>query len=310
MRITSTFLLLFIHSAVAIKNANNKCPLRSINSTCNTCVQTVKNLSNSLLSLHNNTVHKLELKKNFDFGNNLLNVHLKQSEDSLPPVMYSNEGTLDPSVKPRLQRNFLELNELTLDYTVKLNNDLSATSNFVVDLPKTLQVTLRGLGGDLKEVSFNTEDLLKRLDFVLKYRNSLMGTSYNFRSREKTVELIQRFENLYKLFGKHVNVTPKLEVVMDKNNKLSYRGCLVFKRDNLTITPILHSNPKKCELAMEAKLTDEVKVGMFVNRDKNVYLNLSYESRWGKHSWQQFALRFVLSDVLKSYAYVHNEVQL
>ncbi|EAN33619.1 hypothetical protein TpMuguga_01g00375 [Theileria parva strain Muguga] len=311
MSILPILLFLFAQAISGMKPAGNTCRLPALNNTMNRCVQTLKDLSNGLLSIPNNTVHKFHVKKSFDGGKNVVSVHLGKSDDLVKPMMYSNENSLDPNVKPKFQKNYLNLDELSVNYTHKLDQDLSYTGNVVIDLPRTAQIFLKGVGGaEVKTVNVDTRDVLKRLDFILRYRNTLVGGSYNFRSKEKSVELIQRLENLYRLYGKNMNVTPKLELMFDKNNKLSTRACLVMKRDNLTITPIIYPNQKKCELAAEAKLTDEVKFGVFVSKDKNLYLNLSYESNWGKHSWQQFSLRFVLSDVLKSYAYLQNELQL
>ncbi|XP_954361.1 uncharacterized protein TA21005 [Theileria annulata] len=309
MGILTIFLFLFIQAISGMKTAGNTCRLPSLNNAMSRCVQTLKNISNNLLTMNKHTIHNFNVRKTFDFGNHVFNLNLMSTDDIIKPVMYSNEDTLDPNVKPKYTNNYVDFNELSVNYTAKIDNITTCTSNVVIDLPRTLQLTLKGLNGEIKAVDVSTSDVLKRLDFILRYRNSLVGTSFNLRSREKSVELVQRLEEVYKLSGKSIDLIPKLEVALDKNNKMSTRACLVIKRDKLTFTPIVHLNQRKCEIAAEANLTNEVKFSMFLSKDNHLYMSLSYDSNWGKHSWQQLSLRFVLSDVLKCYSYLQNEIR-
>ncbi|AFZ80216.1 signal peptide-containing protein [Theileria equi strain WA] len=306
MKLLKCFVL-FMSFLTGINAKSLRCPIRSLNAVANKSIDGMKAVGESLSSLQNNTFHKFDVKKKLDVGLVALNCQLKDSNVAVPSVV--RKHIQDPSINCSLYHALQRFNELSLEATFKLSDETSLVSNASFDLPKTFELTLKGAGKSIS-VDAHTSDILKRLDFILRYRNLILGYSLNLRSKENNIEFLQRLENLYDVNGKYLDVTPKVEVSFAKDGKIDARACLVLKRDGLVITPIIYPFSKQCELAVETKVTDEIKVGMFISKNKDLYLNLTYENYWGSSSWQSLALRFVLSDVLRTSMLIQNEVYL
>lgn len=300
-------LVFFMSFLMGIDAKSLKCPVRSLNAVANKSIDGIKVVGESLSSLQSNTFHKFDVKKRVNFGTVSLNCQLRDS--NAPPCIAGKRYEAPSSINCTFYNTLQRFNELSVEATAKLSDESSVTSNVSFDLPKTFEVTLKSACKSVK-VDVNTSDILRRLDFVLRYRNLLLGYSLDLRNRESNVEFLQRLENLYNVNGKYLDVTPKVQVSFAKGGKVDARACLVLKRDGLVITPIIYPFSGQCELAAETKVTNDFKVGMFVSKDRNLYLDLTYESNWGSKSWQSLALRFVLSNSLKASMLIQNEIHL
>ncbi|KAK1442027.1 hypothetical protein BgAZ_400570 [Babesia gibsoni] len=275
----------------------------------------VAELKKTVNALNNNVSRKISVTKHTRVGD----VDVATSVRSADVDPYCKRGTQLIPVNVRRQGGLVNLfdaslsdviDELKINASIELSSNFMASGSVLVDIPKTLEISALTRDQLFSRGFANFQETIRRVDFLCQHADWVMRAAYNKQTGEGTLELLKKMEDLYILGGKYVSVTPKVEVVYDKDITPDSNFCINLKRGEDSITPVIYPLTKKFELLAEKALTDELKAGFFWSKDNRLFMNLSLSLPWGKTGWQTIAFRFVFPNLEKSHVHMSNEVNL
>ncbi|KAK2197354.1 hypothetical protein BdWA1_000353 [Babesia duncani] len=288
-------------------------------------------LRDAVSALQSNVNRRLEFGKRMHLGEASFGCLLRQFDVSTAPLTEKEAKQMltRDALKELIDNNF-NFSEVSLDASFEVSPEMIMGGSCTLNVPKTVNVLLRGLwsfiapsvGNDGRPFSFkaDTRELLKRIHFLMQYRNAMLQLSYDNKDEFLTIDAMRQMEDLFLVNEQYVQITPKFQVVFN-HEKAHSKFSLAIQRGNSTLTPIFYPSEgyvdaaveierRKMEMLFQGKITNEIKIGLFYSKDKKLMINISYNGDWGNYIWQSMAFRFVLPSLRESCIHLTNQIHV